>query len=255
MDDVTETERRAFAHHVLVDTAHRFVFFSIPKVACTEWLRVFMRLQGVDDWRADPHYRTDRPLLSQFSTQECTEILASAEWYKAVFVRDPVDRLLSAYLDKFVHRRSYIVQQFVTGENELSLDQFVDLVVDPNTDPDRPEGVHRGTNPHWRPQSMVGGLGRFVDQLDFVGRFDRLHDDATSLLTRLGLWESIGRRGWGADGDRALFETNEAEHRTDAALRVSSLLTPDQVARIQHAYRDDVQLFEQLGVGDVIRHR
>ncbi len=33
---VTEQDRQAFARHVLLNPEHRFIFFTIPKVACTD---------------------------------------------------------------------------------------------------------------------------------------------------------------------------------------------------------------------------
>lgn len=250
---VTDADRDAFAHHVLVNSTHRFVFFSVPKVATTAWIRLFLRLDGAEDWRADPHHRDDRPLLSLRPAAECSAILADPTWVRAAFVRDPAERLLSAYLDKFHLRKTYIVRQFGAPERDVPFDEFVELVLDPNTDPSRPVGIHQGTNPHWRPQAWVGGLGRYAEHLDFVGRFDRLQHDSQTLLTRLGLWDEVGRDGWGADGGRALFETDDATHRTGAANLVREYFTPDQLERVRAAYRVDAELFDRLGVGAVWR--
>lgn len=250
---VTDADRDAFAFHVLVNTTHRFVFFSVPKVATTAWIQLFLRLDGAEDWRTDPHYRNDRPLLSLRPAAECAAILADPTWLRAAFVRDPAERLLSAYLDKFHLRKSYIVRQFGAPERDIPFDEFVELVLDPNTDPSRPVGIHDGTNPHWRPHAWVGGLGRYADHLDFVGRFDQLQRDSQTLLTRLGLWDDVGRDGWGADGRRAMFETDDAAHRTGAAGLVRDYFSTEQLARVRAAYRVDAELFDRLGVGSVIR--
>lgn len=248
---VSERDRESFAHHVLVNERHRFVFFSIPKVACTDWMRLFMRMRGVPDWHDDPHYRTDRSLLSDYSTRECTEILVSSQWLKAAFFRDPVERLLSAYLDKLVCRRSYAVSLFTDRDEDVSFDAFLSFVLDRNTDPSRPEGLHEMTNPHWRAQSLVGNIQKFAPVLDFVGRFSHLFQDARSLLRKRGLWEEFGATGWGPKGNTAFFEVNDALHATNARHLLSDYFSAEQIERVRRAYQVDYDLFERLNIRDV----
>lgn len=232
---VTEQDRLAFSHHVYVDEPNRIVFFTIPKVACTAWMQLFARLGGAPDWRADPHYRTDRRLLSNYPTDRCGEILNDPTWFRAVFFRDPVERLLSAYLDKFVHRAGYPVRLF--GTRDVSLNEFLDFALDPNTDPSIPRGLHAHTNPHWRPQMLVGNVGKFLPTMNFVGRFDHLGVDARALLEHLGLWDAYGRTGWGPIGTGSMFAVNDAPNATGAHDELKSRLTADQVDRIRRAYR------------------
>jgi hypothetical protein len=79
---VNEEDLRTFAYHVYVDTTYKFVFFTYPKVASSEWIRLFMRLQGVEDWRDNPHYRvTDhlRPLFPRLRTIDKVGFLFSPQ--------------------------------------------------------------------------------------------------------------------------------------------------------------------------------
>jgi hypothetical protein len=62
----------------------------------------------------------------------------------------------------------------------------------------------------------------------------------------VGVWDDVGRTGWGPDGTRAIFEVNEAPHRTDAGHRSDSLLTPEQRRRVDDAYRADIDFVERL---------
>ena len=79
---VDEADVRRFAYHVLYNEQFRFVFFSIPKVACTEWIKLFMRLKGVSDWQDSPHIRDDRPLLSTLPLTDVNQILNDPTWVK-----------------------------------------------------------------------------------------------------------------------------------------------------------------------------
>ena len=54
--------------------------------------------------RADPHFRSDKPLFNKLmDAEEATEMINDPNWTKFVFLRDPAERLKSAYLDKFAN--------------------------------------------------------------------------------------------------------------------------------------------------------
>lgn len=248
---ITDADRGAFSHHVFVDVRHRFIFFTIPKVACTQWIQLFRLLQGSADWRDSPHFQPGRPFLSHFPVEECDKILSDSGWVKAAFFRDPVERLVSAYLDKFVYRKSYLIKQIGFEDHTPSFEEFLSFILDPNQDPAQPQGLHTGTNPHWRPQSLVGNIDRFADCLDFVGQFDRLHEDASALLRRLDLWDEYGTTGWGPNGTTAMFEVNDAVNKTGARVQIERYLSSQQLERVRQAYHQDYAMFERLGLGDM----
>ena len=110
--DVTPAELRYASHHMMYNEEFKLVFCTIPKVACTEWLRMFYKMQGDPKWHLDPHYRGNKPQFNKLPPQRATEILNDPNWTKAVFFRDPARRLLSAYLDKFVYQGSYAVRVY-----------------------------------------------------------------------------------------------------------------------------------------------
>jgi hypothetical protein len=248
---ITDADRGAFSHHVFVDARHRFIFFTIPKVACTQWIQLFRRLKGATNWRDDPHFQPDRPYLSLLPVEQCERILNGSGWLKAAFFRDPVERLVSAYLDKFVYRKSYIIAQTGFGDRTPSFEEFLSFVLDPNQDAAQPRGLHLETNPHWRPQSLVGNIGQFADRLDFVGHFDRLHEDTSRILRRLDLWDDYGATGWGPNGTNAMFEVNDAVNKTDARVQIERYLTSQQFKRVRQAYHQDYDMFERLGLGNI----
>ena len=110
-------EKKATAHHVYVSKKHKLMLTTIPKVACTEFMRLMFRMTGDTNWKLDPHFRTKRPVLAQlpFSGDEslqATAILNDPTWTKGVFFRDPAERLLSAYIDKFVRNNKYSLVLF-----------------------------------------------------------------------------------------------------------------------------------------------
>lgn len=77
--------------------AQRALYFAVPKVACTTWLRICCRAQGIslDDLPPEQWFdaipRVDRNDLHAF-----------AGWQRFGFVRNPWDRLVSCYLSKIL---------------------------------------------------------------------------------------------------------------------------------------------------------
>ena len=88
----TIVDSKAFAYHVFVSKRHKLVMFTIPKVSCTEFIRLFFRLNGDPHWASEPHFRRGKPLLKDLPLGEVENILNDPTWTKAVFFRDPSKR-------------------------------------------------------------------------------------------------------------------------------------------------------------------
>ena len=102
-----ELKRRTYKF-IHVDDKYKFIFCTIPKLACTNWKRVFL---AISDTYPDKDYvMNDMPgnqvhsthekyckTLSDYSTTEIQERLKT--YKKIIFVRDPFERILSAYRD------------------------------------------------------------------------------------------------------------------------------------------------------------
>lgn len=90
----------------IVVEAYRLLFFTVPKVGCTVWKQCFRRVAGYDDWREDRHPLPHAPArngltyLYDLPPTVAETVMTAPDWTRAIFVRDPRERLLSAYLDK-----------------------------------------------------------------------------------------------------------------------------------------------------------
>ena len=92
----------------VVDERHKILYCELPKVGCTNWKRTMLQLIHPEtfgrlpfDQIKGPHghygekgykYISDWPISDRFKMVK--------EYYKFVFVRHPLERLLSAYRDK-----------------------------------------------------------------------------------------------------------------------------------------------------------
>ena len=239
---VNEQDRKAFSYHAFVHSESRFIFFTIPKVACTSWIQLFLRLEGYKDWANDPHHRAGRPFLSDLSCESIECHFNDTSWTKAVFFRDPAERLLSAYLDKIVNGSYITRRQFNAGAGEISFRQFVEIVTNENTAAGDPRGLHENTDPHWKPQHLISNIEKFLPCTNFVGDFANLQKDSLALLERVGIWNEFGASGWGSSEDGQMFEKNIAVNKTGAAARLKDFYTDEMLVSVKKAYAKDYDL-------------
>lgn len=186
-------------NHILVDEKLKILFCFIPKIACTQWKSFMVRLRLTEeDWKpfikilnssetiAKIHEAKNFKFLHSYPTEEAKRVLKS--YFKIVFVREPFERLLSAYLSKFVVERlsnsyfhaSYgraIIKRYRPGGNpedrNVTFDEFIHYVGDGNWEP------------HWeRYDNLCRPCGI---QYDFIGRFENLEEEAHQLLEISGI--------------------------------------------------------------------
>ncbi len=102
------------ARTVFVIPEYKLIFFTFPKVACSEWKRMFMRINGNENWCKIRGFDAHDPknnkisILSDYSTEVATAMMTSPTWTRAAIVREPKERVLSAFLDKAVKEHYYL---------------------------------------------------------------------------------------------------------------------------------------------------
>mmetsp|Transcript_17250 Transcript_17250/g.32948 ORF Transcript_17250/g.32948 Transcript_17250/m.32948 type:complete len:274 (+) Transcript_17250:178-999(+) len=133
------------------------------------------------------------------------KILNDPEWKFAAFIRNPVERLLSAYLDKVASEKQAVRQHFQKNyglNHTISFREFVNYLGDErqscplskkNYKIDGLRGVDWCANPHWRPQTFFCGLSEFLPRFSFIGALDHIEHQSRALLQSVGLWESHGK--------------------------------------------------------------
>lgn len=91
----------------IVIEEYKLIFFTIPKTGTTIFKQLFRRMMKYMDWPNDKdmnliHNPSQNGLryLYHYSRKDVEEMFNSTEWTRAIFVREPKERLLSAYLDK-----------------------------------------------------------------------------------------------------------------------------------------------------------
>ncbi|XP_064189877.1 carbohydrate sulfotransferase 9-like isoform X1 [Anguilla rostrata] len=180
---------------IYVEEKHRVLYCEVPKAGCSNWKRTLMVLNGLaaaaDGLSHDAvHYGKHLKKLDSFSRAGIQERLAS--FTKVVAVRDPVERLVSAFRDKFEQPNPYyhpvygraIIRKYrrnATREALLSgsgvtFREFVQYLLDP----DRPGGM----DIHWETVNRLC-FPCFITY-DFIGKFETLEEDANYFLSLVG---------------------------------------------------------------------
>uniref|UniRef100_A0A452RQS0 Carbohydrate sulfotransferase n=1 Tax=Ursus americanus TaxID=9643 RepID=A0A452RQS0_URSAM len=177
---------------IFVEDRHRVLYCEVPKAGCSNWKRVLMVLAGLASSTAEiqhntVHYGSALKRLDTFDRQGILHRLST--YTKMLFVREPFERLVSAFRDKFEHPNSYyhpvfgkaILARYRANASREALrtgsgvrfPEFVQYLLD----------VHRpvGMDIHWDHVSRL--CSPCLIDYDFVGKFESMEDDANFFLS------------------------------------------------------------------------
>jgi hypothetical protein len=170
-------------NEVLVVPELKLVFCFIPKNACTQFNRLINALNGISDGEMctdqDPNYKST---MRNFTAADLEDALNDPTWTKAVFLRDPLERLVSAFRSKCEEPRECGGGDcpLPAFEEHAKFRAFMEVA----------DSLEFMSNAHFLPQSsLCGGLGDNIGAYDFVGHIS--HDYASvagqvrDLLTHL----------------------------------------------------------------------
>ncbi|KAL0968607.1 hypothetical protein UPYG_G00269110 [Umbra pygmaea] len=180
---------------VYVEDRSSLLYCEVPKAGCSNWKRVLMVLGGsANSTRGiahdDAHYANQLRRLDAYDQEGVAERLCS--YTKLLFVREPFERLVSAFRDKFESPNSYyhpvfgrpIISRYRANASRSALRtgagvtfrEFIQYLLDVR----RPVGM----DIHWEPVSQLCSPCRL--SYDFIGKFESLEEEANHLLRSIG---------------------------------------------------------------------
>ncbi|XP_062357314.1 carbohydrate sulfotransferase 9 [Cinclus cinclus] len=180
---------------IYVEDRHKVLYCEVPKAGCSNWKRVLMVLSGLaasanNISHDDVHYGKH---LRKLDSYDLKGIYTRLNMYtKFIFVRDPMERLVSAFRDKFEHPNSYyhpvfgkaIIKKYRHNADEEALKtgsgvkfkEFIQYLLDSH----RPVGM----DIHWEQVSKL--CYPCLINYDFIGKFETLEEDANYFLQLVG---------------------------------------------------------------------
>ena len=230
----------------VVIPSHKFIFIPIPKVGSTVWYKLLRRMTGVQVWPSDLGPLPQNPdvngltYLADYSRTQATDMWTSPAWTKAMMVRDPKERLLSAYLDKVKHSYTGALvhgtccpdtNSCAKDHRNMTLPQFVNLLVAREC---------WNTGDHWNLQSERMER-KYWPHVTTVLHLDHAAADARRLLEQVGAWEAFGATGWGPDGKDSIFSPSvTTRHVTNASTLVDQYYdSPALVKQVESLFVKD----------------
>ena len=253
----------------LINQDHHFIYCPIPKVACSSFKKFMVSLSDLENKETilslpqslfHSYISHTLTLSSNQSCKDAIGMLKGSQYFKFAFVRNPWERLTSAYLNKFVspirHKQSNlplakeVIENIyrlndltVNYEESITFKQFVEYIS--VTDDQDLDG-------HWQPQYLFLGDTQF----DFIGRFENLEKDFAYLQQKLGLSSSLPWSNKSQVDDDKL-DANKSDlkrHFCDFSPKELSQLSHfpdyrdfyagDLIEMVRKRYAKDIELFD-----------
>lgn len=105
------------ARTIHISTQNKFLYVDIPKNASSSLKLGLLRLEYSDNSYnattfSDLHDRNYSPLLTPFQVSNLRQIITDANYFIFAVWRDPIERLLSCYLDQVVANKKWVFEIF-----------------------------------------------------------------------------------------------------------------------------------------------
>lgn len=236
---------QSFSYHGWVVPEYKCLCMTTPKVACTTVKVTLYHLAGkpVPAQPDDVHGLDVGLFVGKYSTEEIVEILTSPEWVRFCFVRNPYDRLLSAYKSKIANRgdiqyswlQNAILEEFSYPDWDgrrsvrVTFADFVHFLSDLGGKVRyefKPDAIFDG---HFNAQTRI--LRQDLIEYDLTGRFENFEVDFKAILRRLG-----------APEETVALVSERRNVSPHVPLNVA--YTRELAALTYDLYRDDFEAFE-----------
>eukprot|EP01084_Bolivina_argentea_P268574 456228_1 len=198
-------EYKHFRFKILKDTSHKYMYCNIAKNANTLFKTLFYALYKNDPTTAKVHVfdnrnKSDDNNIYIANNNEYKDILNDKTWQKLVIIRDPLERLLSAFLDKCLRceeENCWYCDGGYTNNFTLYVERMIDEIENRN-------GRH--LNHHFLPQHLYCDLYKTFQYYNKVIVYSKytIVNDTINLLNSLDLIEYYNH--WGKYHNKTMFE-------------------------------------------------
>ena len=96
LEHIMRIRRFGWSSPIVVEK-YKLVFMPVAKSGCSQWKRLFQRIQNIDSTDIHDPDKNKLKYLMYRSDEDIRKILLDPSWTKATMVREPRSRLLSGY--------------------------------------------------------------------------------------------------------------------------------------------------------------
>mmetsp|Transcript_43695 Transcript_43695/g.76631 ORF Transcript_43695/g.76631 Transcript_43695/m.76631 type:complete len:369 (+) Transcript_43695:95-1201(+) len=218
-----------------VNPEANFAFCTIEKNACSSWAAIISKLESHNVSNNDVVWGITQ---DTFTVAKANEVFQNPSSTRAVFVRDPLERFLSAFLDKcfsigckniYCGMRS---QEQTKAGQQITFSQAVSWLL--KKDLSELDG-------HYKPQAKHCELERRVKEYNVIGHMEssNLASTASCLLEHAGL-ERLNVISSKA-GSEPFWQQKEGEQTVDYLMK---FYTPKSAKAVYDAFAIDYQTFD-----------
>lgn len=230
------------AAQLYVEHSHKCIYCEVPKVGCSNWKRIILLLNDSLGRTINElgHYHVhSSPLLtklSSYSLSKQEELLSN--YTKVMFTRDPLERVVSAYRDKFLHdddvyysetMADSIRKRLKTEHNhkgKITFREFVSFIIVENPD-------YRDT--HWKPTYQLCDPCKI--SYDIIGKYETLTRDADFVLKTIKAPKNLKYPSM-------KHHSNDSRTNEEITTQYLKMLPPDLFRQLLNVYSVDLFMFE-----------
>lgn len=180
------------------DDQMEYIYCLISKASCTNWKRTLVMLTGnITEYqrpeqlpfnKVHDHRYSDKYVARIETLMPENRVWRFIKYFTFMFVREPLERLVSAYRDKLFRDPGYhvdieIVKKYRPREYKPTVErynvtfaEFVRYVLDER-------GAGRVLDRHWIPQNELCRVCQY--RFDFIGHHETLRTDADNIVAML----------------------------------------------------------------------
>lgn len=253
--------KRPPLHQTMMLDDLKIMYLPIAKNACSSMKRLVAELGGVRlEPKEDIHRKLDNDktglLFVNRSDDDIKKALSESDWMRFVVFRNPIDRLISAYIEKFVINREspgvfitcdpVLMRTMKLGwlrkrdyRRGITFRAFVEDVLS------QPPNM---LDPHWRPQSEYLKLFPFTHIYDLKTLEGLSHD----LEEHIGRTVEMPRLNAFRQSDtdkvyvKGAFDLLPKDLPRPECISEESFLDEDLKNRIAHYFSEDISIYNRI---------
>ena len=269
-----EVFRKTFEDWILIPPKHKIAYCRLAKVGSSAWKTLLIPLISDQEMQEKVlKMKTNLQLSSTMnelfssknvdtSHQKMSEYLTMQKYFTFVFVRHPLDRLVSAYTDKILKPKSHVWDYLKTDlrqrNGQVNFQNFLRMVLKSldKCNSQTTTCFNSKINHHWQPYYQ---LCEFCDvKYDYIGRLETFNHDVQEVLIQANLTEYIQLRNIKQVHQSTTMSTSQFEVDEDGIQ--AKKLTKEYFKNVEESIvKKIIQYFEldfllfQYSAGDILK--